>query len=229
MALSKSALKAKFVTGAIPTQTDFANLIDGMLSMPLGGGTGDTTINFGKGDSSDRIFVNAFRYFYGVDESFFLIGSYDETESTNLISVIIRFTDNSLAGVDWNITYHILDQSDRRSLYEEVGGINEADEESIYNWIRNANLPYYNIENKFNNNPSPRTIVINDSTYICWPVKQNNEWYVGTVWEMEVDMGGSNALYRYYPAGNSQTKWNVSDQQVVDDLKTKWNKTNTPH
>lgn len=70
MALSKSALKAKFVTGAIPTQTDFANLIDGMLSMPLGG-TGDTTINFGKGDSSDRIFVNAFRYFYGVDESFF--------------------------------------------------------------------------------------------------------------------------------------------------------------
>ncbi len=37
MALSKSALKAKFVTGAIPTQTDFANLIDGMLSMPFGG------------------------------------------------------------------------------------------------------------------------------------------------------------------------------------------------
>lgn len=86
-----------------------------MLSMPLGG-TGDTTINFGKGDSFDRIFVNAFRYFYSVDESFFLIGSYDETESTNLISVIIRFTDNSLAGVDWNITYHILNQSDRRSL-----------------------------------------------------------------------------------------------------------------
>ena len=36
MALSKYALKAKFVTGAIPTQTDFANLIDGMLSMPQG-------------------------------------------------------------------------------------------------------------------------------------------------------------------------------------------------
>ena len=45
---------------------------------------------------------------------------------------------------------------------------------------------------------------------------------------MKVDMGGSNALYRYYPTGNSQTKWNVSDQQVVNDLKTKWNKTNTP-
>ena len=218
MALSKSALKAKFVTGAIPTQTDFANLIDGMLSMPLGGGTGDTTINFGKGDSSDRIFVNAFRYFYGVDESFFLIGSYDETESTNLISVIIRFTDNSLAGVDWNITYHILDQSDRRSLYEEVGGINEADEESIYNWIRSANLPYYNIENRTNNNPNPRIINSNVITYTVYPVLQNGEWYVGYAFAMDVDMGGSNDLYVYRCTGNSQTKWTAIDSVVANDL-----------
>lgn len=220
MTLSKSALKAKFVTGAIPTQTDFADLIDGMLSMPLGGGTGDTTINFGKGDNSDRIFINAFRYLYGPDESFFLIGSYDGTESTNLISVIIRFTDNSLVGVDWNITYHILNKSNRKSLYEKVGSINEADEKSIYDWIQYANLSYYNIENKLNNNPSPRTIAINDSTYICWPVKQNNVWYIGIVWEMKVDMGGSNALYRYHPVSISQTKWNVSDRQLVDDLKS---------
>ena len=43
MALSKSALKAKFVTGAIPTQTDFANLID---KIPVGGGESnkDTTL-----------------------------------------------------------------------------------------------------------------------------------------------------------------------------------------
>lgn len=39
-------------------------------------------------------------------------------------------------------------------------------------------------------------------------------------------MGGLNSLYRYYPTGNSQTKWNVSDQQVVDDLNTKWNRAN---
>lgn len=226
MALSKSVLKAKFVTGAIPTQTDFINLIDGMLSMPLKGGTGDTTINFGRGDSSDRIFVNAFRYFYGVGESFFLIGSYDETECTNLISVIIRFTDNSLAGVDWNITYHILDESNRRSLYEEVGGINEADEESIYSWIRGANIPYYNIENKFNNNPSPRTIVTTDSTYICWPVKQNNEWYVGYAIEQVVHIDQGNAVYRYHPNNNSPTIWNNDDSTIIADLRdtSKFNK-----
>lgn len=227
MALSKSALKAKFVTGAIPTQTDFANLIDGMLSMPLGGGTGDNTINFGKGDSSDRIVVKSLRYIYNDGQSYFLIGSYDNDALANFICVIIKFQNSPSLG-SWAITYHVLDGVDRQYLYDTVGDINEADEQSILKWLDSANLPYYNIENKFNNDPSSRTIVISDSTYICWPVKQNNEWYVGTVWEMKVDMGGSNALYRYYPAGNSRTKWNVSDQQVVDDLKTKWNKTNTP-
>ena len=71
MALSKSALKAKFVTGAIPTQTDFANLIDGMLSMPLKGGIGDTTIGFGNGDSTDRLYVKSLRYIYNYNRSYF--------------------------------------------------------------------------------------------------------------------------------------------------------------
>lgn len=75
MALSKSALKAKFVTGAIPTQTDFANLINGMLSMPSGGGTGDNTISFGDGDSTDRIIVNSLRYVTDNNVSYFLIGA----------------------------------------------------------------------------------------------------------------------------------------------------------
>lgn len=227
MALSKSALKAKFVTGAIPTQTDFANLIDGMLSMPSRGGTGDNTINFGKGDSSDRIVVKSLRYIYDDNKSYFLIGSYDNDALANFICVIIKFQNNPSLN-SWAITYHILDNIDRQHLYDIVGDINEADEQSIIEWLDSANLPYYNIENKFDNNPSSRTIVIKDSTYICWPVKQNNEWYIGIVWEMEIDMGGSTARYHYYPAGNSQTKWNVSDQQFVNDLKTKWSKFNAP-
>lgn len=37
-------------------------------------------------------------------------------------------------------------------------------------------------------------------------------------------MDGSNNLYPYCPIGNPQIKWNASDQQVVDDLKTNWNR-----
>lgn len=221
MALSKSALKAKFVTGAIPTQTDFANLIDGMLSMPLEGGTGDNTINFGKGDSSDRIVVKSLRYIYDDNKSYFLIGSYDNDALANFICVIIKFQ-NSPSLNSWAITYHILDNINRQYLYDIVGDINEADEQSIIKWLDSANLSYYNIENKTNNNPNPRIInavAFKDSTtYSIYPVLQNDEWYVGYAFAMPVDMGGSNDLYIYRCVGNSQTKWDANDNDIASDL-----------
>lgn len=218
MALSKSALKAKFVTGAIPTQTDFANLIDGMLSMPLGGGTGDTTINFGKGDSSDRIVVQSLRYIYSNNVSYFLIGSYDYDTNANFISVIIKFQNSPSLG-SWAITYHVLDNIDRQYLYDTVGDINEADERLILDWLDSENLPYYNIENRTNNNPNPRIINSGVITYTIYPALQNGEWYVGYAFAMDVDMGGSNDLYVYRCTGNSQTKWTAIDSVVVNDLK----------
>lgn len=217
MALSKSALKAKFVTGAIPTQTDFANLIDGMLSMPLRGGTGDTTINFGKGDSSDRIVVQSLRYIFSNGVSYFLIGSHDYDTNANFICVIIKFQDSPSLG-SWAITYHVLNQSDRRALYEEVGDINEANEESILEWLDSANLPYYNIENRTNNNPNPRIINSGVITYTVYPVLQNGKWYVGYAFAMDVDMGGSNDLYVYRCTANSQTKWTAIDNVIANDL-----------
>lgn len=216
MALSKSALKAKFVTGAIPTQTDFANLIDGMLSMPLGGGTGDTTINFGKGDSSDRIVVQSLRYMFSNDVSYFLIGSHDYDTNANFICVIIKFQDSPSLN-SWAITYHVLDNIDRQYLYDIVGDINEADEQSILKWLDSADLPFYNIENKTNNNPSPRIINSGVITYTVYPALQNGEWYVGYAFAMDVAMGGSIFVYRC--AGNSQTKWTAIDSVVVNDLK----------
>ena len=217
MALSKSALKAKFVTDAIPTQTDFANLIDGMLSMPLGGGTGDTTINFGKGDSSDRIVVQNLRYIFSNGVSYFLIGSHDYDTNENFICVIIKFQDSpSLSS--WAITYHILDDVDRQYLYDKVGDINEADEQSILKWLDSARLPYYNIENRTNNNPNPRIINSGVITYTVYPALQNSEWYVGYAFAMDVDMGGSNDLYVYRCTGNSQTKWTAIDKVIANDL-----------
>lgn len=81
-----------------------------------------------------------------------------------------------------------------------------------------ANLPYYNIENKFNNNPSPRTIQSNNITYRIYPVLQNGVWYVGYAIAMDVDMGGSNDLRIYRCTGNSQTLWNATDKSIASDL-----------
>lgn len=218
MALSKSALKAKFVTGAIPTQTDFANLIDGMLSMPLGEGTGDTTIGFGNGDSTDRLYVKSFRYIHDYNNSYFLIGAWDnETESNYLVAVIL-FRDNAVSGANFNIAYHLLDKTDREHFKSAVGDINTADETDLLNNIRGSGWMWFNITQPTNNNPSPRTIQSTNITYRIYPVLQNGIWYVGYAFAMNVDMTGSKDLYIYRSTRNFQTKWTATDSVIANDL-----------
>lgn len=219
MALSKSDLKAKFITGAIPTQTDFASLIDGMLSMPLGGGTGDTTIGFGNGDSTDRLYVKSLRYIYDYDYSYFLIGAWDEKLRGNYLVAVICFQGNAVNGTSFDITYHLLDKTDRELFGSEVGDINTADEIDLINNIKNFGWEWFDITQPTNNNPSPRIIQSNKITYNVYPIVQNGIWYVGYAFAMDVDMGGSNDLYVYRCTGNSQTRWNTTDEVVITDLK----------
>lgn len=218
MALSKSALKAKFVTGAIPTQTDFANLIDGMLSMPLGGGTGDTTIGFGNGDSTDRLYVKSLRYICKYNYSYFLIGAWDEEIGGNYLVAVICFQDNAVSGDHFNITYHLLDKTDRARFESKVGDINTADETDLINNIIGSGWAWFNITQPTNNNPSPRTIISTHITYHIYPVVQDGTWCVGYAFAMDDNMNGYNNLYVYRCTGNSQTKWTAVDSVVADDL-----------
>lgn len=218
MALSKSALKAKFVTGAIPTQTDFANLIDGMLSMPQGGGTGDTTISFGNGDSTDRLYVKSLRYICDYSRSYFIIGAWDDELGGNYPVAVICFQDDAVNGANFNITYHLLDKSDRVYFESNAGDINTANEIDLIKNIKGSGWAWFNITQPTNNNPSPRTIQPANITYRVYPVLQNGIWYVGYAFAMDGDMGGSNDLYVYRCIGNSQTKWTAVDSVVANDL-----------
>nr|UVX84646.1 MAG: hypothetical protein [Bacteriophage sp.] len=218
MALSKSALKAKFVTGAIPTQTDFASLIDGMLSMPLGGGgTGDTTIGFGNGDSTDRLYVKSLRYIYNDYRSYFLIGAWDNEIGGNYLVAVIRFQDNAVNGANFNINYHLLDKTDRAHFKSEVGDINTADEIDLINNINRSGWEWFNITQPTNNNPSPRTIVSTSITYYVYPVL-DGIWYVGYALAMDVGVAGSSHLFVYRHIGNSKTGWTAIDSVIANDL-----------
>ena len=218
MALSKSALKAKFVTGAIPTQTDFANLIDGMLSMPLGVGTGDTTIGFGNGDSTDRLYVKSLRYIYDDNRSYFLIGAWDDEIGGNYPVAVICFQDNAISGANFNITYYLLNKTDRARFKSKAGDINTADEIDLINIIKSSNWTWFNITQPNNNNPSPRTILSSNITYRIYPAIQNGMWYVGYAFAMHADMGGFKDLYVYRCTSNPQTKWTAIDSVVANDL-----------
>ena len=220
MALSKSALKAKFVTGAIPTQTDFANLIDGMLSMPLGGGTGDTTIGFGNGDSTDRLYVKSLRYIYNDNCSYFLIGAWDDEIGGNYLVAVICFQDNAVSGANFNITYHLLDKTDRARFESEVGDINTADEIDLLNNIKGSNWAWITVTQPTNNNPKPYTINAGKKSYVIFPVIYNSIWYVGYAFGQEItEFGFTEDVYR--AVGIPTVRWGTSDETIANDLENK--------
>lgn len=218
MAFSKSQLKAKFVTGAIPTQQDFANLIDGMLSMPMGGGTGDTTIGFGNGDSTDRLYVKSLRYIYDICRSYFLIGAWDDELGGNYLVAVICFQDNAINGSNFNITYYLLDETERTRFESEVGDINTADETDLINSIKGSNWTWFNITQPTNNNPKPYTIVNGTRSYVIFPIVYNGIWYVGYAFGQEItNYGFTESIYR--SVGVPTVRWGASDETIANDLK----------
>lgn len=220
MAFSKSQLKAKFVTGAIPTQQDFANLIDGMLSMPLGGGTGDTTIGFGDGDSTDRLYVKSLRYIYNNDKSYFLIGAWDYELGGNYLVAVICFQDSAVNGSNFNITYYLLDKTERRRFESEIGDINTADEIDLIHLINGANWAWFNITQPTNNNPKPYTIVNRIRSYVIFPVLYDGFWYVGYAFGQEITKSGFTEFI-YRSVGVPTVKWGTSDETIANDLEDK--------
>lgn len=217
MAFSKSQLKAKFVTGAIPTQQDFANLIDGMLSMPMGGGTGDTTIGFGNGDSTDRLYVKSLRYIYNYSRSYFLIGARDEGLEGNYLVAVICFQDDAVKGESFNITYHLLNKAERTRFESEAGDINTADEIDLINLINGSNWAWFNIKQPINNNPKPYTIDAGKKSYVVFPVIYNGIWYVGYAFGQEITQSGfTESVYR--AVGIPTVKWDASNETIAKDL-----------
>nr|DAO22273.1 MAG TPA: hypothetical protein [Bacteriophage sp.] len=223
--INKQALKAYFQTGKIPTQSNFADLIDSVMNIPDGGW--DSTLVLGNGDKNGAPYVNGYRFINNRDSNTYLIIScWDNALGDNVPVLLFYFPTNSPSTNSNIITYHVLTTSEVMDMYQELGGMfNGASDDEVVAAINYLALDWFEIFNRYNNNPpAPRVIQNGISTYFAYPCKQNNEWYVGYIVEDEVDMGGSNQLYRLTPRGNSQTKWNISDGAIITDLsnQSKW-------
>lgn len=223
--INKTALKAYFQTGKIPTQSNFADLIDSVMNIPDGGK--DSTLVLGNGDKNGAPYVNGYRFVNNRDrDTYLIISCWDNDLGDNVPVLLLYFPTNSPSINSDTITYHVLTSSEVLDMYQELGNtLNEASDDKVVAAINYLALDWFKIFNRYNNNPpAPRVIQNGVSTYFAYPCKQNNEWYVGYVVEDEVDMGGSNQLYRLTPRGNSQTKWNISDDTIIIDLgdQSKW-------
>lgn len=216
--INKQALKAYFQTGKIPTQSNFANLIDSVMNIPDEGE--DSTLVLGNGDKNGAPYVNGYRFVNNCNQNTYIfITVWDNYLGDDCPVIILHLPTDSPTYNSDTILYHVLDKDEATQFMSSLSTTfhNTSDDElvshisSIYDW--------YNIFNRYNNNPPAPRVIHNDvSTYFVYPCKQNNEWYVAYAVEDEVDMGGSNQLYRLTPVGNSQTKWNISDSAIITDL-----------
>ncbi len=184
------------------------------------GGTGDTTIGFGNGDSTDRLYVKSLRYIHDFSNSYFLIGAWDDELGGNYLVAVICFQDEAINGANFNITYHLLDKSERIRFESNAGDINTADEIDLINSIKGSHWPWFNITQPTNNNPKPYTIFASTRSYVIFPVVYNGTWYVGYAFGQEVTKYGfTESIYR--SVGVPTVRWNTSDETIANDLENK--------
>lgn len=220
MALPKSTLKAKFVTNAIPTQTDFANLID---KIPVGGES-DKDTTFATFDTENP-YVSGYRFVVlGGSLTYLIFGLYDDAEKVILPYIVIKcHTPNPIEqSGSIPVTYAILTGEQMMDWYLAMGAqLHDVDDITLIN-----SMPSDLIWNPINSNPNVRVIVDGNSTFILHPVEQKNDWYVGYAIEQVVNIGQGNAVYRYHPNNNSPTIWNNDDSSIIADLRnaSKFNK-----
>lgn len=222
MAKSKSALKEFFKSGKIPTESNFADLID---KIPVGGGANkDTTLTT---FDTENPYARGYRFI--VLDNFFtylVFGLYDDTKRSILPYIVIKC--DTASPIDFSesipVTYAILTGDQMMNWYLAMNGsLHEVDDATLIN-----NMPSDLIWNPINSNPNIRVVVYGNSTFILHPVKQGDNWYVGYAIEQVVDIGQGNFVYRYHPTNNSPTIWNNDDLTIIRDLKNtiKFNKKN---
>ena len=88
--INKAALKAYFQTGKIPTQSNFADLIDSVMNIPDGGE--DSTLVLGNGDKNGAPYVNGYRFVNNNDiDTYLIISCWDNELSDNVPVLLLYF------------------------------------------------------------------------------------------------------------------------------------------
>lgn len=196
---TKDQLKQYFETGKIPTQAQFGDLIDSIFN------------------SIDRLYVKSLRYIYDYCRSYFLIGAWDDELRGNYLVAAICFQDDAVNGTNFNITYHLLDKTERTRFESEAGDINTADEIDLINLIKGSNWAWFNITQPTNDYPKPYTIVNGSRSYVIFPVVYNGFWYIGYAFGQKVtNVGFTENMYR--SVGVPTVRWGVSDETIANDL-----------
>lgn len=228
--INKQALKAYFQTGKIPTQSNFADLIDSVMNIPDGGE--DSTLVFGNGDKNGAPYVNGYRFINNRDENTYLIISCWDIDLGDNVPVLLFYFPTNLPSINSDtITYHVLTSSEVLNLYKKLNRtFNDSSDDNIVAAIKYLALDWFKIFNRYNNNPpAPRVVQYNSgSEYTTWyvyPAFYNNKWVIGYALECTIE-GGAGSTYKHLMVqGNNIVEFDYPDNVIVDRLRNGiWNK-----
>lgn len=143
--INKAALKAYFQTGKIPTQSNFADLIDSVMNIP--DRRGDLTLVLGNGDKNGAPYVLGYRFVtIGDEASYLFIGFYDAASATYLPYIIVHCNTGSPSeyGNTPPVKYTILTSEMIKKMLLQGGELHSATDEvlvgaipsnAIWNWV----------------------------------------------------------------------------------------------
>ena len=222
--INKAALKAYFKTGKIPTQSNFADLIDSVMNIPDGGG--DSTLVIGNGDKDGAPYVNGYRFINNRDSNTYLIIScWDNDLADNVPVLLFYFPTDSPSSYSDTITYHVLTSDEVNNMYTKLGKtFNTASDNEVVAAISYLNLGWFKIFNRYNNNPpAPRVVTYSSgSEYTTWyvyPAIFNKKWIIGYALECTIE-GGTGSTYKHLMVqGNNIVEFDYPDNVIVDRLR----------
>lgn len=228
--INKAALKAYFQTGKIPTQSNFADLIDSVMNIPNGGK--DSTLVIGNGDKDGAPYINGYRFINNRDiNTFLIISCWDNDLADNVPVLLFYFPTDSPSRYADTITYHVLTRVEVSNLYSKLGGtFNEASDDQVVAAIHNLALDWFKIFNRYNNNPpAPRVVTYSSgSEYITWyvyPAIFNGLWVIGYALECTIEGGAGSTYQHLMVQGNNIVAFDYPDNVIVDRLRNGiWNK-----
>lgn len=222
--INKEALKAYFQTGKIPTQSNFADLIDSVMNIPDGGE--DSTLVIGNGDKNDAPYIQGYRFINNRDtDTYLIISCWDIDVGDNVPVLLLYFPTDSPSTKPDTITYHVLTRAEVKDMYSELNGsFNDSSDDQIVAAIKYLALDWFKIFNGYNNNPpAPRVITYSSgSEYTTWyvyPAIFNNKWVIGYALECTIE-GGAGSTYKHLMVqGNNTVEFIGSDEIIINRLR----------
>ena len=218
----KEKIKGYFITGKIPTQAQFAELIDKIPSTDNSyGGVIDNTLNFFNPNNPN---INGYRFVnYSDTASYIFINVYDASQAISVPWLIIKCETGSPTeyGGTVPVYYAILTSEQMMSMYLDIGDtIENIQDNSLVDGIP-AEVIWKPI---MDNAPSIRTITQQaDSdwnSYTVYPAYYNNQWVIGYIIACTIKGGAGSSYSLCTVQGNMVYDFNSTDSTILQLINT---------